>query len=116
MRRAIYQATAADLERITSVRETQPFNGQRSPDEFSIKPDPELVREPDYQPSYVGVPVERSDIDVEISEQDTELIERLRETGEYGDKDGEIIRTSFLRWWLARLAQSENATAEMRGD
>ena len=115
LRLAIYQATEAELEAAVSRHEAQPFDGQRSPHEFKVKHDPELVRDPDYQPSFPLTPVEHYDVNVPVTGQDAGLLARLHETGEYGDSDGEVIRAAFLRWWLERLEGSDDATSEMRG-
>jgi uncharacterized protein YcgI (DUF1989 family) len=114
LRLTIRETTEEELARVTRRRETQRFAGQLDPQEFRVKTEPELVRDPEYVARFRGVPIEAVELKVDLSAADQELIERLRADGRLGEDPGEIIRAAFLRWWTERLQGQPDATGETR--
>jgi hypothetical protein len=57
----------------------------------------ELERDPNYVPNYRPAPV-ASELEVNLSGEDRELLRGLIETGVYGETEGEAIRAAFMRW------------------
>ena len=57
----------------------------------------ELRRDPGYTPNFRPAPQKR-EIEIELSPTERELVHSLRDTGLYGDTDGECVRAAFMRW------------------
>jgi uncharacterized protein len=75
----------------------------------------ELVRDPDYEPNFRPVPgiVE---VDVELTAEERELVRGLRETGLYGDSDGECLRAAFMRWCNLSLTRVRRPRIDFASD
>lgn len=57
----------------------------------------ELRRDPDYEPNFRPAP-EIVEVEVALTAEERELVRGLRETGLYGETDGEVLRAAFMRW------------------
>jgi uncharacterized protein len=74
---------------------------QRTAKDFknqTIRTDPELTPDPDYEPDYVNFPIEWKDIEVVFTSAELQAIWQYR--GTYGDTDEEVVRTLFFHWYL----------------
>jgi uncharacterized protein YcgI (DUF1989 family) len=79
------------------------FRSQRTPDSFrvtQIKATRELVRDPGYRPEWPVYPITETEIEVELSEEDWELLQDVRAGGRLGDDDGEVLKRAFFSWWI----------------
>jgi hypothetical protein len=56
----------------------------------------ELSADPDYQPKFVNYPLQFTNVEIELSEQEHAQLQRLR-FADYQD-DAEIIREAIMRW------------------
>jgi uncharacterized protein YcgI (DUF1989 family) len=74
---------------------------QRKVDDFRqsrIRTEPELKRDPTYQPAYVNFPIEWKEIEVEFSSDEFRSLWHLR--GVWGESYEEVVRTLFFHWYL----------------
>jgi uncharacterized protein YcgI (DUF1989 family) len=62
-----------------------------------VPSDRALKRDESYEPNYRPAPA-RTNLEVELSEPELELVEGLRSEGLYGDTEGEVVRAAFMRW------------------
>ena len=95
--------SASTEEDWTQVPEIETFRNQRTPADFKIKDvkaDRELRGDPDYSPDFTNVPITVSDVKVRLSGEEADMLQRLKETDEFGDTDGEVLRYIFFSWWI----------------
>jgi len=64
----------------------------------TIRTDPELKRDPAYEPQYVNFPIEWKDIEVVFSNEEFQKFWHLR--GILGDTYDEVVRSLFFHWYL----------------
>jgi uncharacterized protein YcgI (DUF1989 family) len=57
----------------------------------------ELRRDPEYRPNFRPAP-SKVTVKVELTAEERDLVRGLRDTGLYGDSDGECVRAAFMRW------------------
>ena len=99
----VFQATDEDRAR---VPETVNYGNQRTPADFkvkTIKVERELVRDSGYVPDFVNVPIEITELEVELDGADAEILSRLKAGGKFGETDGEVLRYVFFSWWIERF-------------
>jgi len=99
----IFRGTASDLN---AVPQWPKYVNQRSPADFkvkSIKADRELRRDPSYVPEFTNVPIRTTEVSVNLEPTEVKLLEALKNTGNYGATDGEVLRYVFFSWWIERF-------------
>lgn len=99
----VFEASQADW---AGVSEPPRLRNQRNPLQFkvkTIKADRELHRDPAYSPEFTNVPIEITDVDVELSAEETGWLSQLAATGQYGDTDAEVLRYVFFTWWIEQF-------------
>jgi uncharacterized protein YcgI (DUF1989 family)/Arc/MetJ-type ribon-helix-helix transcriptional regulator len=74
-----------------------------------------LERDPGYVPNYRPLP-KTAILEVELSEQAKALVDGLIETGIYGESDGEVIRSAFMRWCNTNVTRIRRARLDFEGD
>jgi uncharacterized protein YcgI (DUF1989 family) len=62
-----------------------------------VPSDRALKRDVTYAPNYRPAPA-RAVLQIELSEDERQMIDRLRAEALYGETDGEVIRAAFMRW------------------
>ena len=45
-------------------------------------------------------PIVKKAVEIDLSDDEHELIDALRRTGDFGTEDGEILRSAFFSWWI----------------
>lgn len=96
----LFEASDDDLAEVPSV---ETYANQRSPADFkvkAIKADRELRRDPGYLPEFTNVPIQISELELPLNQDDRELLDRLHATGRFGRTDGEVLRAVFFAWWI----------------
>jgi uncharacterized protein YcgI (DUF1989 family) len=84
------------------VPEVARYRNQRMPLDFriaGIKTRRDLQPDPAYEAEWLGYPVEVCDLVVEIPDDVADRVERLRQTGRFGESAGEVVRAVFFHWW-----------------
>ena len=84
------------------VPEVARYRNQRMPVDFriaGIKTRRDLQPDPAYEAEWLGYPVEVCDLVVEIPDDVADRVERLRQTGRFGESAGEVVRAVFFHWW-----------------
>lgn len=102
---SIYQGVDQELADFEGRPELGTFTTQRTPADFKqsqIRVERELSRDPGYVPDFTNVPIEISEVAVELDDQEAALVEELRATGEFGTTDADVLRHVFHSWWIAR--------------
>jgi uncharacterized protein YcgI (DUF1989 family) len=105
LRIAVYEGTDDDLARFDGRPELGSFANQRTPADFKVKEiraQRELTRDPSYEPDFTNVPIEISEVEVELGEDEARLVDELLATGDYGRDAGEVLRHVFHSWWISR--------------
>jgi uncharacterized protein YcgI (DUF1989 family) len=108
LRLAIYEGTLEELREQESRAEMQKLVTQRTPDQFTqkqIKATRELARDPDFVANFTNVPIRLSDVPVELSAEDTALLDSLVASGDFGADRAEALRWVFHLWWIERFMQ-----------
>jgi len=96
------------------VPELKPLPSQRTPADFkvkAIKADRALSRDPSYAAEFANVPIQVSDVEVALSEDDYAALQALKATGVHGASDGEVLRDVLFSWW----AETFLGLPDMRG-
>ena len=65
----------------------------------------ELGRDLGYVPDFANVPIEITELDVELDSADARILSRLKASGKFGETDGEVLRYVFFSWWIDRFMQ-----------
>ena len=100
---SVFEASDADWAKVT---EPPRMKNQRNPDMFkikSIKADRELYKDAAYQPDFTNVPIEISEVEVDLNDEEMALLSRLAATGKYGETDAEVLRYVFHTWWIDKF-------------
>jgi hypothetical protein len=100
---SVYEGTQADWARVT---EPPRLRNQRNPTQFkvkNIKADRELYRDAAYRPDFTNAPIKISEIEVELSVEETGWLSQLAATGKYGNTDGDVLRYVFFTWWIGEF-------------
>lgn len=93
----------ASDEELASVPALPVFTNQRTPADFRnarIKADRALVRDPGYEPVFTNYPVETSDLEVALSDEEYAALQALASTDDYGATLAEALRYVFFSWWI----------------
>ena len=101
----VFEAT--DEER-AQVPKTLNYANQRTPADFKVKNirvERELGRDLGYVPDFANVPIEITELDVELDSADARILSRLKASGKFGETDGEVLRYVFFSWWIDRFMQ-----------
>jgi hypothetical protein len=88
------------------VKEPPRLKNQRNPEMFkikNIKADRELYKDASYKPDFTNVPIEISEVEIELSDDEKELLSQLAATGKYGGSDAEVLRYVFHSWWIDKF-------------
>jgi len=96
------------------VPELKPLPSQRTPADLkvkAIKADRALSRDPSYAAEFANVPIQVSDVEVALSEDDYAALQALKATGVHGASDGEVLRDVLFSWW----AETFLGLPDMRG-
>ena len=92
---ATKEATAKLLQRHTGYR------NQRTPEQFRVKPrdaDRALKADPRYKPQFVNYPVKVKDIEVDLTVEDQDNLQRLLKMG-HGESAEDAFRTAVMTWY-----------------
>lgn len=98
----VHEATGEERERWL-MPEGRQYRNQRTPDDFrlsEIRTKRELERDESYAPEWPVYPIVKRPVEVELSAEEYELLERLRATGAFGEADGDVLRHAFFSWWI----------------
>jgi uncharacterized protein YcgI (DUF1989 family) len=99
----VFEAVDRDWSRIS---EPPRLKNQRSPSEFkvkNIKADRELYRDSSYRPEFTNVPLQISELEVNLTDDEIAWIQQLKSTGKYGESDAEVLRYVFFTWWIGKF-------------
>lgn len=105
---AIYQGTEADMARVEGHPLLRQFANQRTPRDFRnpvIKADRELRRDPTFVPQFINVPMTLTDVKVQLSGAEQQMLDRLQQTGHYGQSGDDVLRYVFHSWWINRFME-----------
>jgi uncharacterized protein YcgI (DUF1989 family) len=114
IRLTVFQATQEEL---AQVPETPILRSQRTPRDFrnaTIKADRELRADPTYRPSFPNVPLQVSEIAVELDAEEAALLDAHR-LPLYGADDGAALRDILFSWWEERFLGASQAGAPAVG-
>ena len=99
----VFEGVDRDWSRIS---EPPRLKNQRSPSEFkvkNIKADRELYRDSSYRPEFTNVPLQISELEVKLTDDEIAWIQQLKSTGKYGESDAEVLRYVFFTWWIGKF-------------
>ena len=99
----VFEGVDRDWSRIS---EPPRLKNQRSPSEFkvkNIKADRELYRDSSYRPEFTNVPLQISELEVNLTDDEIAWIQQLKSTGKYGESDAEVLRYVFFTWWIGKF-------------
>ena len=88
------------------VNEPPRLKNQRNPEMFkikNIKTDRELYKDVSYKPDFTNVPIEISEIEIELSDEERQLLSQLVASGKYGESHAEVLRYVFHSWWIDKF-------------
>ncbi|MCU1635033.1 MAG: hypothetical protein JWQ68_272 [Cryobacterium sp.] len=108
LRIAIYESLPGELESQESRPEAAAHVTQRDPSTFrvkQIKADRELTRDKSYVPAFTNVPIQRQELDVQLSDAEIARLDHLIETGQLGSTRAEVLRYVFFSWWIEKFMQ-----------
>jgi uncharacterized protein YcgI (DUF1989 family) len=100
--------TSADEQERWLQPEERRYVNQRTVDDFiqkEIRATRELSRDAAYTPQWPVYPIVKQPVEVELSDEDHALVERLRADGNFGEADGDIVRHAFFTWWIEQFMQ-----------
>lgn len=104
----VFESEPAELEKQAERGEMRKLSTQRDPSQFrvsQIKADRELMRDPEYVPEFVNVPLVIEDVPVTLSEDQLERLDSLVAAGEFGSSREEALRYVFFSWWIEHFMQ-----------
>lgn len=99
----VFEASDADW---VKVDEPPRLKNQRNPEMFrikNIKADRELYKDASYKPDFTNVPIEISEIEIDLNDEEMGWLSRLAATGKYGETDAEVLRHLFHTWWIGEF-------------
>lgn len=99
----VFEASDADW---VKVDEPPRLKNQRNPEMFrikNIKADRELYKNASYKPDFTNVPIEISEIEIVLNDEEMGWLSRLAATGKYGETDAEVLRYLFHTWWIGEF-------------
>lgn len=98
----IFEATPqSKSEAAKAWKEHASLKSQHLPKDFrnpTIRTEPELKADSNYEPHYVNFPIEWKEIEVVFSDEEFQKIWVHR--GMLGDTDEEVVRTLFFYWYI----------------
>jgi hypothetical protein len=100
---SVFDAADSDW---AEVNEPPRLKNQRNPEMFKIKDikaDRELYKDASYKPDFTNVPIEISEIEIELSDEEKGWLSQLAATGKYGESDAEVLRYVFHSWWIDKF-------------
>ncbi|MFA6264160.1 MAG: urea carboxylase-associated family protein [Pseudolabrys sp.] len=100
---SVFEASDADWAK---VNEPPRLKNQRNPEMFrikNIKADRPLCRDGSYEPEFTNVPIEISEVEIELGDVEAEWLSQLAATGKYGETDAEVLRYVFHAWWIDKF-------------
>jgi uncharacterized protein YcgI (DUF1989 family) len=115
IRLTVFEATDAD---VAATPKTPILKSQRTPKDFkigAIKANRELVRDPDYAPEFVNVPIILEDVAVMLTAEEAEMLECLR-LPVYGADSGAALRDVLFTWWEERFLGAAQSGAPAVGE
>jgi uncharacterized protein len=115
IRLTVFEATAAD---IAATPKTPILKSQRTPRDFrnvEIKATRALTRDPAYVAEFVNVPIVLEEIEVPLTPEEAEMLERVR-LPVYGDDSGAALRDVFFTWWEERFLGAAESGAPAIGE
>jgi uncharacterized protein YcgI (DUF1989 family) len=95
----VFEASPKTLEMVKTDNEHMRLKNHRTVDQFPVKDilaTRELARDPDYKPKFVNYPLQFSSVEVDLSIEEHQQLQRLR-FADYQD-DAEILREAVMRW------------------
>jgi hypothetical protein len=115
IRLTVFEATDAD---VAATPKTPILKSQRTPKDFkigAIKASRELVRDPDYAPEFINVPIILEDVAVMLTAEEAEMLECLR-LPVYGADSGAALRDVLFTWWEERFLGAAQSGAPAVGE
>ena len=103
----VFDPSDEERERWLFPEERQ-YRNQRTPADFKlreIRSKRELERDESYSPEWSVYPIVQNPVEVTLSEEEYERLERIRADGSFGDSDGDIVRHAFFSWWIEEFMQ-----------
>ena len=100
---SVFDAADSDWAK---VNEPPRLKNQRNPEMFkikNIKADRELYKDVSYKPDFTNVPIEISEIEIELSDEEKEWLSQLVATGKYGESEADVLRYVFHLWWIDKF-------------
>ena len=100
---SVFEATNEDWR---AVVEPPRRTNQRTPADFKvqkIKAERELSRDTGYRPDFTNVPLTISEIDVDLTDAELDMLRRLAASGKFGETDAEVLRYVFFTWWIEKF-------------
>jgi uncharacterized protein YcgI (DUF1989 family) len=97
-----------NLEDLDGVPAWPKLANQRTPDDFKvkqIKADRALRRDSSYRPEFTNVPIRVTDLSIPLSDDEAATLDKLKQTGLYGQTDGEVLRYVLFSWWIEKFMQ-----------
>jgi Arc/MetJ-type ribon-helix-helix transcriptional regulator len=64
-----------------------------------------LERDESYSPEWSVYPIVKRPVEVTLSEEEYDRLERIRASGRFGDSDGDVVRHAFFSWWIEEFMQ-----------
>jgi uncharacterized protein YcgI (DUF1989 family) len=103
----VFDASDEEREQWLLPEERQ-YRNQRTPADFKlreIRSTRELERDASYSPEWSVYPIVKRPVEVTLSEEEYDRVERIRAGGEFGDSDGDVVRHAFFSWWIEEIMQ-----------
>lgn len=92
----------ADESELASMQQIRTLPSQRTPADFKlnvIKADRALYRDPNYRPAFANTPIELTEIEIDLDDEEAGMFEAVRRSDIYGDDQGAALRDVFFTWW-----------------
>jgi uncharacterized protein len=103
----VLEATEEEREKWLLPEERR-YRNQQTVDDFiqkEIKATRELVLDPGYEPQWPVYPIVKQRVEVDLSDDEYALVERLQANGNFGKTDGDVVRHAFFSWWIESFMQ-----------
>jgi hypothetical protein len=103
LRLAVYESAPGEVDAFEGRRELRPWHPQGGAENFDeLEPVEEwaLARDPGYVADFAEVPIAVEDVEVELEESDTALLDALLASGDAGRTRADALRHAFFNWWV----------------
>jgi uncharacterized protein YcgI (DUF1989 family) len=112
----VFSASEADLAEVPPVPR---LRSQRTPAQFrnaQIKATRALSRDPAYRPEFPNTPILASDLAVDLSAEEADLLDAHARRDLYGADDGAALRDILFTWWEERFLKASSGAPSLAAE